>query len=344
VRNLIFSSLLILILKPAVVHALEIEFEETFGSGHPSTTVKILSSTDSERFKPVIMGFIEKNPKLSINYITASTADIYTAIAIDKQEFDVVISSAMDLQMKLANDGFTETVDGSIKTKVPIWARWRTNVFGFALEPVVLLISKKDFKDLKPPKTRRDLLSLIRNNPNLFRERIGTYDPRVSGAGYLFSTQDARQTDTFWRLAEVMGRLKAKLYCCTSQMINAVDNGDLAIAYNVLGSYANATLPVNSNVKIVTLEDYTQILLRTAIIPTTSKNKGLGIEFLQFLYSIEGQKLLDQKAKLPALNNAAITKLANKKLIRLDSGLLVFLDKLKKTNFLQEWEAALIQN
>ena len=56
------------------------------------------------------------------------------------------------------------------------------------------------------------------------------------------------------------------------------------------------------------------------------------------------QKLLDQKAKLPALNNAAITKLANKKLTRLDSGLLVFLDKLKKTNFLQEWEAALIQN
>ena len=94
----------------------------------------------------------------------------------------------------------------------------------------------------------------------------------------------------------------------------------------------------------MTLEDYTQILLRTAIIPTTSKNKGLGIEFLQFLYSIEGQKLLDQKAKLPALNNAAITKLANKKLTRLDSGLLVFLDKLKKTNFLQEWEAALIQN
>ena len=54
--------------------------------------------------------------------------------------------------------------------------------------------------------------------------------------------------------------------------------------------------------------------------------------------------MLDQKAKLPALNNAAITKLVNKKLIRLDSGLLVFLDKLKKTNFLQEWEAALIQN
>mgnify|MGYP003310937166 CR=1 FL=1 len=68
-RNLIFSSLLIFILKPAVVHALEIEFEETFGSGHPSTTVKILSSTDSERFKPVIMGFIEKNPSLK-NKIT----------------------------------------------------------------------------------------------------------------------------------------------------------------------------------------------------------------------------------------------------------------------------------
>ena len=331
--------------------AFEIEFERVYsgvnagdGAGDTKTVINILSSTDSERFKPVIAGFLELNPTMAVRYVTASTTEIYAAIADEQQAFDLVISSAMDLQMKLANDGMTLSVQSAETATVPEWARWRTNVFGFALEPVALLISRKDFETLRLPKTRRDLLALIRDNPEIFNNRIATYNPHVSGAGYLFSTQDSRQSETFWRLAEVMGRLNAKLFCCTSQMIEAVDHGDMAIAYNVLGSYANATLPDTSNAKLITFEDYTHILLRTAIIPKTAQNADNGIRFLNFIVSPAGQEILDQEAKLPSLRNNLINQLANRKPIRLGSGLLVFLDRLKKSSFLREWDAALIQN
>ncbi|MGB2319718.1 MAG: ABC transporter substrate-binding protein [Candidatus Puniceispirillum sp.] len=346
-RNSVFTSLLGLMcllsgIKSAI--SFEIEYEERFGASNASSIVRILSSTDSDRFKPVINGFISRNPDLGVHYVTASTAEIYKAIADENQPFDLVISSAMDLQMKLANDGFTQAVDSAETRTVPSWARWRTEIFGFALEPVVMLISKKDFVDLPVPRTRHEMLALIRNNASIFKDRIGTYNPETSGAGYLFSTQDARQSDTFWRLAEVMGRLNAKLYCCTSKMIEAVETGDLALAYNLLGSYANAALPDNSNAQIIAFEDYTHILLRTAVVPITSQNPASGIRFLNFLTSPDGQLILDEQAKLPALNNSVIDKLANRKPIRLDSGLLVFLDRLKKTHFLREWNAALIQN
>jgi iron(III) transport system substrate-binding protein len=324
--------------------AFEVEFEKTYGAVDALSTVHILSSTDSERFKPVIAGFLQRNPTISVRYVTASTSQIYKAIADEKAPFDLVISSAMDLQMKLANDGATHTVQSAETATVPDWARWRTNVFGFALEPVTLLISKRDFVNLTLPKTRRDLLALMRDNPSIFNGRIATYDPYLSGAGYLFSTQDSRQSETFWRLAEVMGRLNAKLYCCTSQMIDAVNNGEMAVAYNVLGSYANATLPPDSNAQIITFEDYTQILLRTAIVPKTTRNFENGVRFLDFLVSPEGQLILDNEAKLPSLQNTQINQLVNKKPIRLSSGLLVFLDQLKKNRFLREWDAALIQN
>ncbi|ADE40324.1 ABC transporter substrate-binding protein [Candidatus Puniceispirillum marinum] len=346
-RSSVFASLLgLLCLLTGIQSAMafEIEYQERFGTSNAASVIRILSSTDSDRFKPVINGFIKRNPDLGVHYVTASTANIYAAIASEKQPFDLVISSAMDLQMKLANDGFTKAVNSTQTSLVPSWARWRTEVFGFALEPVVMLISKKDFANLPVPRTRREMLALIRNNASIFKDRIGTYNPETSGAGYLFSTQDARQSDTFWRLAEVMGRLNAKLYCCTSKMIEAVEKGDLALAYNLLGSYANATLPADSNAQIVAFEDYTHILLRTAIIPITSKNPVGGIRFLDFLVSPDGQSILDTEAKLPALNNSVIDKLANRKPIRLDSGLLVFLDRMKKAHFLREWSAALIQN
>ena len=172
--------------------AFQIEFERVYddagASGDAKTIINILSSTDSERFHPVIAGFLELNPAMAVRYVTASTTEIYTAIAEDKEAFDLVISSAMDLQMKLANDGMTRSVQSAETATVPEWARWRTNVFGFALEPVALLISQKDFEALPLPRTRRDLLALIRDNPEIFNNRIATYNPHVSGAGYLFST------------------------------------------------------------------------------------------------------------------------------------------------------------
>ena len=343
-RRFTIACLLGLCALASSAFSFEIELSTRFGDAQSPAQLRILSSTDLDRFQPVISEFLNRNPKFSITYVTASTSEIYKAIAEEKQKFDLVISSAMDLQIKLANDGFTQTVPNVETKNVPAWARWRHEVFGFALEPVVLLVSRRDFADLEPPKTRRDLLTLIRNNPTVFQNRIGAYDPDISGAGYLFSTQDARQSDTFWRLAEVMGRVGTKLYCCTSHMIRAVNTGELALAYNVLGSYANATLPAGSNAKVITLQDYTHILLRTAVIPNTAQNFSSGQAFLNFLISDDGQSILDQKAKLPALNNSEIAQLANRKPIRLDSGLLVFLDRLKKQSFLSEWDAALIQN
>ena len=328
--------------------AFQIEFEHVYSdagdASDAKTIINILSSTDSERFHPVIAGFLEFNAAMAVRYVTASTTEIYSAIAEDKETFDLAISSAMDLQMKLANDGMARSIQSAETATVPEWARWRTNVFGFALEPVALLISRKDFEALPLPRTRRDLLALIRDNPEIFNNRIATYNPHVSGAGYLFSTQDSRQSETFWRLAEVMGRLNAKLFSCTSQMIDAVDRGDMAIAYNVLGSYTNATLPDTSNAKLITFEDYTHILLRTAIVPKTAQNPENGIRFLNFIVSHEGQEILNEEAKLPSLRNNLINQLANRKPIRLGSGLLVFLDRLKKNSFLREWDAALIQN
>lgn len=48
---------------------------------------------------------------------------------------------------------------------------------------------------------------MLRQHPQVFRGRIGTYDVRQSGLGYLFATQDTRASEIYWRLTEVMGGL-----------------------------------------------------------------------------------------------------------------------------------------
>ena len=320
-----------------------IESERNYGSVDDQIDLTILSSTDIEIFDPVISVFSKKYPDMGIKYIVASSSDIYKEINSGSETYDMVMSSAMDLQMKLANDGLVEVFESAITENVPEWGVWQNKVYGFAIEPIVIVISREKFSSLPIPSNRRDFLSILRSNPLHFKDSLITYDINKSGAGYLFATQDERQTDTFWRLSEIMGGLGTDLVCCSGEMLNAIEKGEKSAAYNVVGSYAALRAKKNKNLLLIYPNDYTHVLLRTALIPLKSKNKRNAGIFLDFVLSKEGQKIIEENAGLPSLGNKKISKMLNAKPIRLNTGLLIYLDRLKRKNFLSEWNAAFIR-
>ncbi|MCV2867282.1 ABC transporter substrate-binding protein [Defluviimonas sp. WL0002] len=342
-RTAIALAVIMLTLRPAAAFVTE---EEAFfpAAGAEAKTVSVLSTTDTDVLRPAIEAFQAVHPDTAVRYVVASSQEVYAALADDRAAFDLVISSAMDLQMKLANDGFAATYTSPQTSRLPAWARWRDQVFAFAQESVVLIASRRGFKGLVIPQTRRDLTELLRDHPDVFRGRIGTYDPRASGAGYLFATQEARQSDSFWRLAEVAGSLSPRLYSSSLDMISDLKSGRLALAYNVLGSYAGPRLESDADGVVVEFADFTLTLLRTGFIPADAINPEAGGAFLDFLLSTRGQALIRDRAGLPPIDEAALSSRPHLRPIRLDAGLLVYLDRLKRKAFLEEWSSAMSQD
>ena len=326
-----------------VADAFEVEDEELFAVENSRSQLRVLSNTDLAYVEPLILAYQKRNPSVSVLYTVASSKELFSAINNEQAKYDVVISSAMDLQMKLVNDGLAQAHDSSVADSMPRWARWRNLLFAFTQEPAVLLVSRAGMRDLKLPQNRQELLTLLRDNPDHFAGKIGTYDLRVSGAGYLFATQDSRQSDMFWRLAEVMGALNPKLYCCTSEMIDGLKTGEIILAYNVVGSYASAVLEKDSDGTIVPLSDYTHFMLRTALIPTTAERPELGGSFIDFLIDAQGRQLIDEAAGLPPIDGKALAKSQHFRPITLGPGLLVYLDRIKRGRFLKEWADAMVQ-
>lgn len=337
----IFFALGLILASLRVVAAFEIEEETRFSGGEDAPVLSIISTTDTAIFAPLILGFMQDNPGITVDYVVTGSQDLYTALADEKQSFDLAISSAMDLQMKLANDGNALPHTSAQTQALPSWAYWRELLFAFAQEPVVLALD--NLEGLTAPRTREDLIKLIRENPEYFAGRIGTYDPSRSGAGYLFATQDARQSDTYWRLFEVIGRIDPVLYTSTSAMIDDLQSGKLVLAYNLLGPYVAARLPGWDTGSIVEFRDFTHVLLRTALIPRTANEPELGRLFLDYLLSDQGRQIIETQTGLPPINEEELAAQPHLRPIRLDPGLLVFVDPLKRRKFLNEWNAAIIQ-
>ena len=262
--------------------AFEIEEQKRYPVASGQKTIAILSTADIDVFEPIILAFQRANPDININYVTSGSTEVMKAIYQEGATFDLVISSAMDLQTKLANDGFALDYSSEATASLPSWATWRNQLFGFTQEPAVMVISEAAFDGLEVPHTRQELIETLRDNPETFAGRVGTYDVRTSGLGYLFATQDSRNTESFWRLTEVMGRLDAQLYCCSGGMISDVASGKLALAYNVLGSYAESQLQGTDGLKIIPLDDFVGVMLRTALIPRGAKQPEAAGRMIDF--------------------------------------------------------------
>lgn len=324
-------------LLPQLALAQDWEDRRLFANDGAGPTLRIISSTDTALFAPIIEDFLSKNTGVSVEYLVNGTAKIDQIFRADPDKFDLLISSAMDLQLKTANDGLALRMSDVAH---PSWAQWRQSLFAFTSEPAAIVVNKAAFADHPLPRSRQELIEALRARPDVFRGRVGTYDVRQSGLGYLFATQDARASETFWRLMEVMGALDVRLYCCSGDMIDDLSDGTIAVAYNVLGSYASVRVENEDQIEVILPSDFPTTMMRTALVSKDAPHSKIAADFVQHLIRLQSDHskgvflLPPLKAQESDVERATIA---------LEPALMTFLDTLKRRRFIGEWENAVIQ-
>ncbi|EIE52146.1 extracellular solute-binding protein, family 1 [Citreicella sp. 357] len=195
------------------------------------------------------------------------------------------------------------------------------------------------------PTSHRDLSPFIRDHEAAPKRRVGGYDLRGSGIGYLFATQDMIQSVQTQRLTEVPGRAAMRVYCRTSDMIKATGSGEIALALDVIGPSAIALAQVYPEVGIHVLDDDNLGMSRTAFVPRTAQEPEMGARFIAFLLSPDGQALIDRDTApdracpgnrtAHRVGRAAACEQRRFLPIPLGPGLLTFLDRLKRDEVLR---------
>lgn len=334
---------------PALMASLFLFFIAVPENAYAQTVLKVWSATDTKAMQPVIDGFEKANPTIEIEYREFLTVELHDTFLKDSTAADVVISSAMDLQFDLVNRGLAQPVYTA--EPLPDWAVWRSELFGFTFEPAVFAYSTERYDVNELPSTHRDLATFLREKQTELKGRVGTYDVRQSGIGYLYATQDAAQGQEALRMTEALGRVDARVFCCTVVMLNAIAKGELDFAYNLLGSYALASAKADPRIGVMLFDDYNLVMARTAFISKDAKNLAAAKQFVNFLLSAEGQHLIsiapamipiiDGNVHFDNLNHGHSGKEEFSFLpIRLSAGLLTYLDRLKRQRFLDNWEGA----
>ncbi len=327
-RRLLSAGLMVLIADLAAAA------ERVTRLGPPNATAELViwGATDLDELRPALDGFLALHPSVAITYHDLQSADLYDHIRTGQPAPpDLTISSAADLQIKLVNDGFALEHTPAKGVSLPSWATWRNQAFGISIEPAVMVFHKSLSQFGPLPQSRTDLAELIANNLAALDGRVATYDLELSGLGYLFASQDALYSTTYTTLLQSLGRAHARLHCCSSEILDAVEKQTALVGYNVLGSYALARKQSGAPIEIVLPEDYVLVLSRVALIPRGAKRADLAGAFLDFLLSPENRKRFADLERYGSPPTAILHPIV------LNPSLLVGLDPLKRTRFIKAW-------
>lgn len=309
----------------------------------------VAGATDTGHFAHFIHDFQALRPEVTVVYVEMDTIRLYDAVVAGTlpPSTDLVVSSAADLQVKLANDGFARAHESDETARLPAWARWRSEVFGFTYEPAVIVYNTELVPEAERPRSHLALTELLEREPERFRGRVGTYDIALSGVGHLLAMQDAQISSNFWRLARAFGRVDAELGDSSPQILDLVEEGELALGYNVLGSYAFARVVEGGRLGVVVPEDYALVLTRTMLIPKSADDIALAGAFIDYALSPRGQAIAAGPSALGAVvpgtpgpySGETIARAARGVVhpVALGPALLVALDQQRKARGLETW-------
>jgi ABC-type Fe3+ transport system substrate-binding protein len=309
---------------------------------------------DTPAMAPIVRAFQARHPGVRVDYDERNSIDLHTrfldAASANTATADLVMSSAIDLQMKLVNDGHARAHRTPHAAALPVWAIWRDEAFAFSFEPVVTVINADRIEARNVPDSRYRLLELLREDSERFRGRIGTYDPSRSGTGYLYLTQDMEQSPIVWELIRALGQARVRLFGTSREVIDAVSSGELLIGYNVVGSYAFSRARSDPTLKVITPRDYTLVVARTAFVSRHGLHPGLARQFLDYLLSREGQRVVAGPSGLFPIRDGVVDgttadiragQLPGARAVRMGPGLLVYVDRLKREKVLRRWRDAI---
>ena len=311
----------------------------------------VYSSLDSPLARPLIEAFQSVRPDVAVRYEDLLTGEIAARVIAEtdagQPSADLVFSSAMDVTVKLANDGYAREAKVAGAETWPDWAAWRSTVFALTFEPAVIVYHRPSFPE-GPPDTRAALIDWLETAP---KGQIGTYDIARSAVGYLFLMRDLEHFADLWPLVRAMGRAGVQTFPTSQDVIERVNAGTLLLGYNVLGSYAADQALRLPDLGLVLPRDYVVVVSRVALVPKAAANPDLGEAFLGFLMSREGQTVLAVRLRLPAVSlevrgkdsAAAMQEALGAKVrpVAVSPGLLAYLDAASRARVLAEWNAAL---
>jgi len=332
------------------------DYAQIIAAANKEGKLVIYSALDTKAAQPLIKDFNALYPGIKVEYSDLNSTELYNRFiaesASGQGSADVMWSSAMDLQVKLVDEGQALSYLSPEAAKLPGWAVYKNQAYGTTYEPAVFIYNKRLVAADEVPQDHAAFAKLINTKVDKYKGKVTTYDIEKSGVGFMFVVQDSKFFPGMKELEQGFGASGYRVYGSTGNMLEKVSSGEHLLGYNVLGSYALVRAKKDPALGVVLPKDYTLVLSRVMFIGKQAKNPNAAKLWVDYILSPRGQKLIGSDVELFSIRNdvdaeytaASLNKQLgpnNVKPIPVSAEIVTYLDQKKRLDFLSAWKATL---
>lgn len=298
---------------------------------------RIVGDIAPETLEPVTTGLAGQLPGMNIVYRQVRPGEWTSRLLAGADEAsaaDLVILSTPDLAVLIANEGGAQQRTAIARNAgLPPQAHWRNELFSIGFDPAVSVVRRKALEN-ELPTTRIELARLLEQNLSRFQRRAGLVNIGIDNVSYTLAAQDSIRSPLFWRIVRAFGVSQARIYDNSEELLQALSSSTIDLAYNVPLSDISKWHYDPKEFVVIMPQDYVVALPWTALVPDRSKHPNIAEQAITFLLSPGGQAILE---KTGLASEASPSELTSLQPVELGPELLVYLDGLKRSRFLDTW-------
>ncbi len=271
-------------------------------------------------------------PAVSLHYRQMGESEIVSMIESPlppDRPIDLVVLPTPDLGVRLANEGLLDSLPISLEQPDP--SHWRQEVFSLFHDPAMIAVRKDAPLPEAALRTRLDLARFLESAPPRFRGRVGLVNIGIDSQSYAYATQDQLRSPLYWRIMRAFGHLDARIYETNAEILDALRNGRIDLAYNL--PLSQLVFEPLDEIRIDAFEDYVIALPWVVFAPSPDRNPMTPLVVDLLRDDVLQQRFPPKTFWAPADGEG----LTNTQKVKLGPELLVFQDALKKSAILDEW-------
>ena len=205
------------------------DYAQTVAAARKEGKVVIYSALDTKAAQPLVKDFNALYPDIKVDYNDMNSTELYNRfiaeVASGQGSADVMWSSAMDLQVKLVDEGQAMTYASPEVPKLPKWAVYKNQAYGTTYEPAVFIYNKRLMTGDEIPTDHASFAKVMAAKADKLKGKVTTYDIEKSGVGFMFVVLDTKYFPGMADIEKGFGKTGYKVYSSTGNMLEKVSSG-----------------------------------------------------------------------------------------------------------------------
>lgn len=276
----------------------------------------IYSTLDRPSAEPLLQRFKELYPFIEIEYVELGTATLFSRfrseVASGAPTADILWSPAVDLQLILINEGHAQPYKVTFYDKLPGEAKYKDIAYTTSFTLFAPVYNKEKMPENLRPKSFGDILNLLANRKDLFpRNSICSFDPIKSGYGLIAMYYQHKMMEPYFTMIYTRAsEIGIQLHAASGPQLERVKTGECILSISLIANYAFREAKVDPRIGVFIPEDYAFLIPRVIFITKQASHPNAAKLFLEFVLSIEGQRLLAKVGEVTIAENPEIPELS----------------------------------